>query len=265
VGGLVAMLEGRLGPDHQMTLNALSAQANLGGDVGDQTGRVEAIQRVLASYDRQGRTDEALMAALGLAMAQSDAGNLDDALRTYESALSRARRPEQRSQVLRNWGLALKEAGRSGPAEQRLTEAVTQARLGGDGELLGRARIALGLFLQHEERLGDARTVIEEGLAVLDPVHPDAMIGRSHLSAVLDGRSCGCGDLGTTIEAAFREFVLAKVPGDLLAGLSVKVEDGDFRINVELSREPGEEELERLNGVVQSAYAEFRRRLSARE
>ena len=88
------------------------------------------------------------------------------------------------------------------------------------------------------------------------------MIGRSHLSAVLDGRSCGCGDLGRTVEDAFREFVLAKVPDDLLADLSVKVEDGDFKISVELSREPREDELERLNGVMQSAYAEFRRRIS---
>lgn len=265
LSGLIAMLEGRLGPDHQMTLNALSAQANFGGDVGDQTGRIEAIQRVLDSYDRQGRTEDAVMAALGLAMAQNDVGDPLAALRTYESAYTRADstgRPELRGQVLRNWGIVLHEAGQPGPAEQRLTEAVTQARQSTDRDTLGRAQIALGLFLQHENRLVEARPVIEEGLSVLEPVHPEAMIGRSHLSAVIDGRTCGCHNMNNTIENAFREFALAKLPPDLLADLSVTLEDDDFKIDVQLRREPTEEELERLNGVMQSASAEFRRRIS---
>ncbi|MER7334614.1 MULTISPECIES: tetratricopeptide repeat protein [unclassified Micromonospora] len=262
---LVAALEERLGVDHQATLNALSALANLGRDLGDQAGRVDAIERVLASYDRQGRQEEALMAALGLAMAQDDAGDAEAALRTYASAHARAERigrPELRSQVLRNWGLALKEAGQVGPAEQRLTEAVNQARRGIDHEMVGRACIALGLFLQHEGRLLEARTVLEEGLAVMNPVHPDAITGRSHLGAVLDGRTCGCGDMAGTIADAFREFVITRLPADLLDRLDVAIVDGDFKIEVGLRREPAESELERLNDVFQTAHAEFRRRLS---
>jgi tetratricopeptide (TPR) repeat protein len=262
---LIAALEARLGVDHQATLGALSVLANLGRDLGDQSGRVEVIERVLASYDRQGRAEEALMASLGLAMAQSDADDAEAALRTYASAYARAERigrPELQSQVLRNWGLALKEAGRVGPAEQRLAEAVTQARRGADHETVGRAGVALGLLLQHEGRLPEARTVLEEGLAVMDPVHPDAIIGRSHLGAVMDGRTCGCGDLPDTIADAFREFVVTRLPADLLARLDVAIADDDFQINVELRREPTEAELERLNGVFQSAHAEFRRRLS---
>lgn len=262
---LVAALEARLGVDHQATLDALSVLANLGRDLADQSGRVEAIERVLASYDRQGRAEEALMAALGLAMAHSDVDDMEAALRTYASAYARAERigrPELQSQVLRNWGLALKEAGHVGPAEQRLAQAVTQARRGADYETVGRAGVALGLFLQHEGRLPEARTVLEEGLAALDPAHPDAIIGRSHLGAVIDGRTCGCGDLQGTIADAFREFVITRLPADLLARLDVAIADGDFQINVELRRKPTEAELERLNGVFQSAQAEFRRRLS---
>ncbi|MGI5151851.1 tetratricopeptide repeat protein [Plantactinospora sp. CA-294935] len=262
---LVAALEERLGIDHQATLNALSALANLGRDLGDQVGRVDAIERVLASYDRQGRQEEALMAALGLAMAQDEAGDAEAALRTYESAHARAERigrPELRSQVLRNWGLALKEAGQVGLAEQRLTEAVGQARRGTDYDTVGRACVALGLFLQHEARLSEARTVLEEGLTVMDPVHPDAIIGRSHLGAVLDGRTCGCGDMAGTIADAFREFVITRLPADLLDRLDVAIVDGDFKIDVGLRREPTESELERLNGVFQTAHAEFRHRLN---
>jgi tetratricopeptide (TPR) repeat protein len=262
---LVAALEERLGVDHRATLSALSVLANLGRDLGDQSGRVQVIERVLASYDRQGLAEEALMASLGLAMAQSEADDDEAALRTYASAYTRAERigrPELQSQVLRNWGLALKDAGQPGPAEQRLTEAVAQARRGADYEMVGRAGVALGLFLQHEGRLPEARTVLEEGLAVLDAVHPDAIIGRSHLGAVMDGRNCGCGDVQGTIADAFREFVITRLPADLLAQLDVAIADGDFQINVELRREPTEAELERLNGVFQSAQAEFRRRLS---
>jgi hypothetical protein len=56
------------------------------------------------------------MAELGLASALTP----DAALRTYESAHARAERidrPELRSQVLRNWGLALRDAGQAAPAE----------------------------------------------------------------------------------------------------------------------------------------------------
>lgn len=205
------------------------------------------------------------MAALGLAMAQDEAGDAQAALRTYASAHARAERigrPELQSQALRNWGLALKEAGQVGLAEQRLTEAVNQARRGADHDTVGRACIALGLFLQHEARLSEARTLLEEGLAVMDPVHPDAIIGRSHLGAVLDGRTCGCGDMAGTIADAFREFVTTRLPADLLDRLDVAIVDGDFKIEVGLRREPTESELERLNDVFQTAHAEFRRRLS---
>ncbi|SCF24812.1 Tetratricopeptide repeat-containing protein [Micromonospora chaiyaphumensis] len=262
---LVTALRERLGVDHQATLNALSVLANLGRDLGDQAGRIEAIGRVLASYDRQGRQEEALMAALGLAMGQDEAGDTEAGLRTYAAADARAERigrPELRSQVLRNWGLALKEAGQVGPAEQRLVEAVNQARRGADHDTVGRAGVALGLFLQHEGRLSEARSVLEEGLAVMDPVHPDAIVGRSHLGAVLDGRTCGCGDMPGTIADAFREFVMTRLPADLLDRLDVAIVDGDFKIEVGLRREPAEAELERLNDVFQTALAEFRRRIS---
>jgi hypothetical protein len=49
-------------------------------------------------------------------MAPSEAGDAEAALRTYAAASARAARtgrPELQSQVLRNWGLALKEAGRA--------------------------------------------------------------------------------------------------------------------------------------------------------
>ncbi|MFC5754915.1 tetratricopeptide repeat protein [Actinomadura rugatobispora] len=264
---LASLLEARLGPDHQATLNALSTLANLGHHLGDQRMRIETIRRVLASYDRQGAHEQALMTVLGLAMAYGDAGDTDAGLHEYAQALARAQRidrPEMTSQVLRNWGLALKEAGRKEEAERRLREAVTEALRGADHEMLGRARIALGLFLQHEERLEEARSIVSEALAGMDPAHPDAVVGRSHLGAIAEGRSCGCGDMGGAVAEAFRQFVVHQLPAGLLSRFDVTVEDGDFKIQVELSREPEPEELERLDRVIQTGYADFRRRLTAR-
>jgi tetratricopeptide (TPR) repeat protein len=254
----IAALDERLGPDHQATLNALSALANLGGG-----GRTEAIERVLASYDRQGRQEDALTAELGLAATFPP----EAAFRTYESAYARADRigrPELRSQVLRGWGLALKEAGQAGPAEQRLTEAVQQGRLGSDNETLGQAAVALGIFLQHQERLDEARTALEEGLAAMDPAHPDAVVGRSHLGAAKDGLTCGCdaGYLSDSLAVAFREFVLTRLPTDLIERLDVAIADGEFQIEVALRRKPAEGEIDRLNEVFYAAKADFSRRLS---
>jgi hypothetical protein len=258
LAGTIAALDERLGPDHQATLNALSTLANLGGG-----GQTEAIERVLASYERQGRQEDALTAELGLALTQPS----DTAFRTYESAYARADRigrPELRSQVLRNWGLALKEAG---PAEQRLTEALHQGRLGSDNETLGRAAVALGIHLQHQQRLPEAQTLLEEGLAALDPVHPDAIVGHSHLGAARDGLTCGCdsGYMSGSLTTAFREFVLARLPAaDLIDRLDVSIADGEFQIEVALRREPAEGEIDRLNEVFTTAHAEFRSRLRRR-
>ncbi|MCK2217675.1 tetratricopeptide repeat protein [Actinomadura sp. ATCC 31491] len=264
---LAGALEQRLGPDHQMTLNVLSQLANISHDAGDEAGRVEAVRRVLAAYDRQGRPEEALMAALGLAMAQDDAGDTEGGLRTYEQAHARAAglgRRDLTAQVLRNWGLALSAAGRAAEAERRLREAVAEAEQAHDAELLGRARIALGLFLQHEARPAEAQQMVEAGLSTLDVAHPDAITGRGHLTAIKSGESCGCGDLAGAVADAFRAFVLGKLPPDLLARLDVAVEDNDFKIQVELRREPSEGELEHMNRLFQSAVAEFRGRLTSR-
>jgi tetratricopeptide (TPR) repeat protein len=265
---LLGLLEARLGSDHQTTLNTLSKLANVTRDTGGGPGRVEAIQKVLAAYDRQGRTQDAVMAALGLAMAQNDDGDIGGALRGYADARTRAEttgNPTLVAQVLRNWGLALAEDGRAEEAEQRLREAVTAARRGGNDDMLGRSLVALGLFLQHHERFDEARPVVEEGLAVLDPADSDAVMGHSHLNAIVARRSCGCGDaaeMQDAIAESFRRFVLGRLPGDLLDHLDVTIADGDFNLEVQLRREPAPEELEHLNRVMQSALAEFRHRLT---
>lgn len=65
LSGMVTALDARFGPDNQVTLDALSCLANTSYHVGDKEGRVAAIRKVLASYERQGRTEDALRALAG--------------------------------------------------------------------------------------------------------------------------------------------------------------------------------------------------------
>jgi hypothetical protein len=76
-------------------------------------------------------------------------------------------------------------------------------------------------------------------------------------------RSGGCDPdrLSESLAVAFRELVRTRLPADLLDRLDVSIADGDLQIEVGLTREPTEHELERLNEVIATAHAEFRQRL----
>jgi hypothetical protein len=77
----------------------------------------------------------------------------------------------------------------------------------------------------------------------------------------VNGRTCGCGDIDGTVADAFREFVITRLPADMLDRLDVAVADGEFTIEVELRQQATEAEIDRLNDVLHTAVAEFRHRL----
>jgi hypothetical protein len=158
----------------------------------------------------------------------------------------------------------LSELKRDEEAETQLTGAVADIQEGADPEMLGRAQIALGIFHQHRGRFEQARPLLEAALKNLNPAHPDAVTGRSHLQAVLSGQSCGCGNQGAALVDAFREFVLSRLPQDLLQQFDVRLEAGDFKIQVRLKRKPSQEELEHLNRIIQHSLEEFRQKLRQR-
>lgn len=259
----------RLGEGHPVTLNLLAHQANLErelGPHGDHALRQEAIHRVIGIYERLGQEPDVIQTLQGLAVAQTDAGQTDAALATYAAALARAERlphGAQRSQVRRNYGLFLAELERRPEAEVQLRAAVQDAERVHDHEMLGRALVALGIFLQHDGRLDEAAPLLQQAARHLAPAHPDAICGRSHLEAIRTGAACGCGNPEGAVAEAFRDFVLERLPRDLLEELHVGIDDGDFQINVALQREPTPEELEHLNRVMEHALAEFRKRLAA--
>lgn len=269
LGDALAFVERCAGPSDPLTMPLLMQAANAERDYGDACDhdrRVAAIRRVLAAYDAGEDAAGGLQTVLGLALAESDAGRSEAALAAYEDARRRADaigEPALLSQVDRNFGLFLADLDRRVEAERHLRQAVAEASRGPDAEVLGRAEIALGLFLQHGGDVEPARRSLERALGLMDPAHPDALCARSHLEAIEAGSSCGCGDMGGALASAFREYVLARLPEGLVRDLKVDLREGDFALEVEMDREPTKEESETFERVVRHALEAFRRRATS--
>jgi tetratricopeptide (TPR) repeat protein len=267
---LVPVLRQRFGPDHGLVVHTLIWIVNLEsmrGKEGDLPVRLQTAREVIASQDRLRKPREAMHSTQGLALALADAGLHDEAVAAYRDAAERARQlgdPALRSQLHRNFGLLLAELKRDPEAEVELRAAVQDARRSPDKEMLSRAEIALGIFFQHHERLQEARPLLSTALQHIDPAHADAVVARSHLQALESGKSCGCDHQGQALADAFREFVLGRLPQDLLERFEVRLQDNDFKIEVQLNREPEQEELEHLNRVINHALGEFRKKLLKR-
>jgi tetratricopeptide (TPR) repeat protein len=269
---LLAFAEERFGPDSDQVLHICYVIAEherrQGADGGDHEARVAATRRVVETQDRKGKASEALEALMGLALAQSDAGRPDDAAASYRNAVVRAERTgdaQVTSQVLRNYGLFLAEIGRKGEAEQAMRRAVTVVETRRDAaEMLGRARVALGIFLQHDGRLDEARPFLDAAVCDMDPAHPDAVCARSHRDAIVRGGSCGCGDTGEAFVAAFKQFVMDRLPEGMVKELKVEMDEkSGLSIGLEVNRELADEEAQHLNRVLSHATEEFRSRFTA--
>jgi hypothetical protein len=129
--------------------------------------------------------------------------------------------------------------------------------------MAARARIALGLNLQHAGELSRARALLEDAIGDLNPAEPEAICARSHLGAIVNGGACGCGDLSIAFADALRELVEREVGSGLIADLRCPNGDGS-QLEIRLARQPAEGEVERLNRVVQHALATLRKRIGER-
>lgn len=267
VSGLVSILSARLGEDHQTTLNALTLLANLEkelGEGGDFAVRQDAIRRTLAAYDRRGEHRRAAQAVLALAAAQREATQHDAALATYRDALDRAERLGDlvlRSQALRRQGELLAVMDRLDEAEEALWLSVAVAeQADGAAEAVGRAQAALGGFFRKAGRPAEALPLLRDALEKLPDAHPDAARAREHLKAAEDGTSAApAGEDDESMADAFRQFVMSRVPPDLLARLDIARVGHEFKVGVHVKRKPADEEVQLLNRVIHEAAAQFRR------
>lgn len=261
---LVPLLEARLGPAHEATLQVWSAIANVEASGGDPEKRRAAITRVRQALDDAGDAYGALEACLGLALAFADEGDVARATEAYDDAERRAARledPAALAQVLRNRGVFLEDNGDVEGALRALEAAVREAARTGDETFEGRCQAALGVALAHEGR-DDAARVLEAAVRALPEDHSDALVARAHLAALATGRACGCGEVDVALAQALRELVQGRLPPGLVGDVGlVTGDDDELSVDVQLLREASPREQELLDEVVRAAHRRLRERV----
>ncbi len=277
LGDAFGLVAERLGEDHPAMREVLAAIADTeaaAGPGGKPKVRLEALRRTLAYHERRGEETDAVLALQALALAQTDAGDVQGAWESYRAAVQRAEARGDMallSRALLNYALFLNEGGRGEDAERLFKLAVAAAGRGQDDAAQGRASGAYGIFLQHAGRGEEALEKLDEAVQRLPPAHPDALAVRAHRSALRAGQPCPCeGGAGEAYAAAYREFVLALLPDDLVSDVTVTtaaVEGANspgVGLEFELAREPNPEEQELINRVLSFANAEFPRSITQR-
>jgi tetratricopeptide (TPR) repeat protein len=267
---LLPLIEQRFGPDHAHTRNVLTTIANHEAEQGEDCNhdvRLDATRKVLASLRRTGQKEQALHVRQGLALALNVAGRDDEALTVYREALEEALGTDDRgliSQIRRNYGLFLIDRGRLPEGEGELRLAVEAAEAAEDLDRWGRGEAALGVFLMHRQRPDEARPFLERALTHLDPSHADSVCARHHLNALVQGQACSCGDQMGALLEQLRAYIWKQVPRGLLTEVELSVQENDLSVGVHLAREASEEEVERLQILINQAILAFKKQVGRR-
>lgn len=252
-----------LPPDSPQMMNVIALWSNIATDKGDHSQRELAMSRAVSEAKRLGDPAVIVNVLEGRALMLSDIDSDAEAVRAaYQDALDKAVEHDLESDaagVLRNWALYESEAGNSDAAVKRFQQAIEKSRASGDAETLARTQIALGIFYQHNDRGEEATPLLEEGIEVLDPMHPDVACAMLHQVALSENLDCPChgGDsiatdaMGKLAERFFNRSGLE----DIIESVSYGDADGEKGLNVQLSREPSDQEMQRLgiaHGVFQN-------------
>ena len=134
------------------------------------------------------------------------------------------------------------------------------AEQSGDDEILARTQIALGIFHQHHDCPEQAMPLLESGIETLDPMHPDVACAMLHQVAISENLDCPChGGESIAKDALSRlaiRFFARSGLGDIIESVTYGQGDDDRDgLKVQLSREPTEQEMQRLgiaHGVFQN-------------
>jgi tetratricopeptide (TPR) repeat protein len=237
--------------------DVLVTQSNVAQQVGDLETRIETLTHLLPIAQSDGEAIDLLQA---LALAFSEGSNHGEAEKAYVRAVAAAEElgdPGFKSRTQRNAGLYLSDRGRDAEAERLLRAAVDQARGADLLPELGRGLIALGIFLQHRDRLEDAQAALAEGTTLLPPDDRDWLTGRSHLTAIQNSDGCGCGDMDGALSDALLALVAPHVADDLLESLQVQMTSDGPSVSVELARDAENAELKRLNQAIRQGLAQL--------
>ncbi len=264
---LAQLLEIKLGKDGDSLLITHSKIAeieqHLGKD-GDQQLRQSSIQRILESYQRQDNLEGSISTLMGLAYAQAENDEIEVALKSYSRALALAegsQNPELSVQVMRNYGIFLKEIGQKSAARDMLSHSISVAQQHNLIEATARGQIALGIFVQHEGEIELARQLLELGTVKLDPSDRDRVCGVNHLRAIEKGIACCSEAMPDTILESCREFILSKIPSEIVEDLQISDDDG-LTVNLSFYNHIEDEKKEEIVLQINYAFREFQQNLT---
>jgi len=261
---LASALESKLGGEHPATLQAFVEIANLERELGDHGARVAMIRRVIDAFEKRGEPERAVEGLMGLALAQSDAGDGELAEATYREAITRAQllSPALESRALRNAGVHYVENERGVEGERLLRLAHERALAADDIEQAGRCLAALGIFLQVTHRHEEAEAALDSALALLDAEHPDAGAARLHLHAIRHGDNCGCHDASEPMTELLRRMIMDRMPPELVGDVEVQIDaENKLHLGIKSTREATEEETRQVQRAVRQAMEDLKREL----
>ncbi len=185
-----------LPPDSPQLMNVVALWANIATDLHNNDQRKMAIERAVGAVRQMDDPAVVVNALEGYAMMLSDIdAPTRDVRQAYGKSLAHANEhglSADAAGALRNWALFEAERGQIEEAATRFAEAIEQAEVSGDEEMLARTQIALGIFHQHHNRPGEAMPLLQSGIEGLDPLHPDAACAMLHQVALNENLDCPC-------------------------------------------------------------------------
>ena len=228
--------------------NTLVAWSNLAQASNDPGGMGRCSDMMLNFIDKLPKPADQVNMLQGIAMNYSSCGRSSDEVRSiYQRATTTAKNdPLLEAAVVTNWAIFEAEQDDKSAAPALYDRAIELSKQMNSTEKLGRSMIAKGVFLHHQEQSEEALKLLKQGTDILPATNSDAACGMMHLVALESGLPCCChgGDEMTkeSLTILAQKFFEQSGLGDVLD----KVEFGEDGLNVSVSREPSQDELQRL-------------------
>ncbi len=148
-------------------------------------------------------------------------------------------------------------------AREQLYRAIAAAQQTGDTELEGQGHAAIGIYFQHHGLEMEAFQELQIAVALL-PEGLDKDAAQGHLHALQLGTSCPCSEEFGDMAQGVRDYVLERLPPDLISHLGVQISaSGAVSLDVEVNREPSSAEAQLLDTTIDEALQIYGRTTSA--
>ncbi|MEM6961451.1 MAG: tetratricopeptide repeat protein [Myxococcota bacterium] len=241
-------------------------------EIGQMAIAVEDPQQGETAYDRllklrEAQKDDARIveARMGYAFFCVGTKQLDKAKTHYQVAAEKAVRlgdPMVTITVTRAFAAFLMQTGNLGEAEQQIKKAREEAEKVQHKELMGRTRMDQAMLAELGGRQDQAQALLTESLDFLPEADPDRQQAVKRLKAM---QSHETGNTNEAISQLLTELVRPSLPQGLLGKIQATLDKkGGFDVDIQLLREPSEEEADKVQALVQKAISDVNAQLSGR-